>query len=699
MSLETQIFEFDRFVLDLSDRTLYRDGQVVDLSLKAFDTLRVLFENRPLVVEKKALMEAVWPDSFVEEGNLTFTISQLRRSLNDSKQAPRIIETVHRRGYRFVADVQVCKNGRVANRADGSSRNRRRWLPWAAMSAAVVFVLCVGGLMLAGRNKPAPDLLTRAITLEKLSTSGKVVHAVISRDGKYVVYTNGTGRDQQSVWLRQLDSGANVEIIEPSDHQYLGLALSPDGNTIYFARKTIDSQLTIYRLSIFGGLPAKIADGTEGWMSISPDGSRISFVRCPNAPDENCSLYIADAVDGKNEQKLVTYRDSVRIGDNEFSPDGRSIAFAYGQSDDGEDNFGLAEVDVGSGALRDVSTYRFYNIKAIQWLPDNRGWLVTANRKTWPDVPILHLPSDGSPPTKLTQDSESYSGLSATADLTALVTTQVRRDTSLYMIDTVSGEEQNLGGPTSTVTIGGNNRIYFSSAASGNFDIWSADADGSGRRQLTNEPGIDFVPFVSPDNKTIFFSSSRSGEPQIWRMDSDGGEQSRVTQVNGGWPVFLSPDGKWLYYRQWSSETLWRVSPDTGQEMEVLARQASRFSISPDGTTVLICVTKEGLASLELIDLESGSLRKSYSFPDKTVRVKEYALSGDGRSIVYMTELIDGTKEIWSQEIAGGAPRKLKELDRIDPVHHFSAASDGRRFAIIQGGWKHDAALLTAAPR
>lgn len=119
--------------------------------------------------------------------------------------------------------------------------------------------------MLAGRSRTAPPIIERPISLEKLSTSGKVAHAVISRDGKYVVYTNGIGHDQQSVWLRQLDSESNVEIIKPSDHQYLGLALSPDGNFMYFARKTAESELSIYRLSTFGGTrqrsPKELMDG------------------------------------------------------------------------------------------------------------------------------------------------------------------------------------------------------------------------------------------------------------------------------------------------------------------------------------------------------------------------------------------------------------------------------------------------------
>src|SRR5687768_633349 len=210
MSLETKIFEFDEFILDLADRTLYRDGEIVNLSIKAFDILRVLFENRPYVVEKKALMEAVWPDSFVEEGNLTFTVSQLRRSLGDSKREPRIIETVHRRGYRFIADLRVNSDPHDHQLKNSATHDKRNWIGWSALAVGLAVLLCVGGFMLAGRSRSAPSLLTGAISMEKLSTSGKVAHAVISPDGKYVIYTSGTGVDQQSVWLRQQDSGSNV---------------------------------------------------------------------------------------------------------------------------------------------------------------------------------------------------------------------------------------------------------------------------------------------------------------------------------------------------------------------------------------------------------------------------------------------------------------------------------------------------------
>lgn len=99
-------YEFGPFRLAPSEHTLWRDGQPVPLRPKVFDILLVLVERHGHLVEKEALMRAVWPEQFVEEGNLNKNISMLRISLGESPAAPAYIETVPKRGYRFVAEVR-----------------------------------------------------------------------------------------------------------------------------------------------------------------------------------------------------------------------------------------------------------------------------------------------------------------------------------------------------------------------------------------------------------------------------------------------------------------------------------------------------------------------------------------------------------------------------------------------------------------
>src|SRR5262245_5233081 len=104
------LYEFGAFHLDAQEHLLLREGEVVPLAPKAIDLLVVLIENSGHVLSKEELMRRVWPDSFVEEANLSNHISQLRKVLGEEKSGAHYIETIPRRGYRFVAEVTEIQN-------------------------------------------------------------------------------------------------------------------------------------------------------------------------------------------------------------------------------------------------------------------------------------------------------------------------------------------------------------------------------------------------------------------------------------------------------------------------------------------------------------------------------------------------------------------------------------------------------------
>ena len=103
---DNRLYEFEPFVLDAGSRILLKDGSIVRLTPKAFETLLVLVQHAVQVVEKERLLKEVWPDSFVEEGSLSRNIHELRKALGDDSSEPRYIETIPKRGYRFVAPVK-----------------------------------------------------------------------------------------------------------------------------------------------------------------------------------------------------------------------------------------------------------------------------------------------------------------------------------------------------------------------------------------------------------------------------------------------------------------------------------------------------------------------------------------------------------------------------------------------------------------
>src|SRR5689334_9328759 len=118
MLLANPHYRFGEFTVDTDQKVLLRQGKELPLTPKLFETLLILVENSGRIVQKEQFMERLWPHSFVEEANLTSNIQQLRKSLGDNARHPQYIETVTKRGYRFIADVQRVEatNG-VANAA------------------------------------------------------------------------------------------------------------------------------------------------------------------------------------------------------------------------------------------------------------------------------------------------------------------------------------------------------------------------------------------------------------------------------------------------------------------------------------------------------------------------------------------------------------------------------------------------------
>jgi eukaryotic-like serine/threonine-protein kinase len=167
-----QLYKFGPFQVEPAERLLLRDGQPVPVTPKAFDTLLVLIENSGHLVLKEDLMKAVWPDSFVEEVNLSQNISQLRRALGDSPQGSRYIATVPGRGYRFAEKVHLvteeepetiratrsqpehpgATTGTLAL-TQGSKLHRRPW-NWVLLAAVVVVLGGIGAVVLHRMHRP-----------------------------------------------------------------------------------------------------------------------------------------------------------------------------------------------------------------------------------------------------------------------------------------------------------------------------------------------------------------------------------------------------------------------------------------------------------------------------------------------------------------------------------------------------------------
>ncbi len=703
MLLKTKRFYvFENFRLDPSERLLLRDGTPVPITPKVFETLQLLLENAGRLLEKDELMKRLWQDRFVEEVNLSFNIKMLRKALGDDANNPRFIETVRGRGFRFIAKVEEVSETGESKPEDFAAANAESAAPPATkfksrLAFALIFsVLALSAIVFGAwfiKREPSAAILSAPFASEKLTTGGRVFHAVISPDGKMVIYTNETG-GKSSVWLRQIDSGNNVEIIPASDDLYFGLALSPNGDFLYFARnaKNAVGQADIYRTSIFGGAPQKIVTGAQGWMAISPDGANLSFVRCDYRQDENCSLWTADAADGKNEKKMVVRAPPFRIGDNEFSPDGKRIVFAVGQSENQADQFALTEVEIESGRERELTNEKFFDIKAISRLPEG-GWLITAKKAAENNYRIRRVAADGSVSMPLTKDSENYSGLNLDKQANALIATQVKADFRLSVIQTDNPAGKKVLGSSSAAAFAPDGTIVFSSPMSGNEEIWSIKPDGSGQRQLTNNEAEEVAPVVSSNGKFIFYSSNQTGAQQVWRMNPDGGDKRQITQTVGGASIFVSPDNLWIYYRSALGATLWRASTAGGGEQQILNERHTFYAFPPDGASLAFFARRGDERIIKVISLEDKREIKTFAVTNGFLPINLVWLP-DGKSLVYILADAEYRNNVLRlQPLEKAESQKIADLGD-DQIKSLAAAPDGKTFAVVQGNWQHDAVLL-----
>lgn len=696
-------YDFGNFRLDTKEKILFRDNKPVPLRPKVFATLLVFVEHAGHLLEKDELMQKIWKDQFVEESNLSFNIKVLRRVLDDDAHQPRFIETVPRRGYRFIADVNQTSDYVVVKAESGASLGLPQAIAFpsrfkrAYLSIAVFSVVVLAGLSAVfwffQRNHAASGLsapiLSKPFKSENFLSSG-TERAVITPDGKYVAYTTEVG-GKTSIWLRQLETSENIQIVPPTDQRYRGLAISHDGNSLYFARENEEDRnvLSIYRVMTFGGIPVKVAEQTQGWISLSPDDRQISFIRCKHEDEDFCSLVIADA-DGKNERKLLTRPRPFRIVDNQFSPDGKSIAFASGQSRNAASDFRLVRFDLENGTESPISPKTFFEIKSLRWLPDGDGLLLTAHETLDGPLRIWEASLATQEVRVLTNDAANYWTISLDRAADKMVATLLSNTFHLYLAPANDLNNAKSLAAARTFTFAPNGNIVF---AGDDGDIWSINRDGSEQRQLTNNPFKDFSPRMSPDGRYIFFGSTRSGSVQVWRMNSDGSDQVQVTNREGGYPIFITPNRQWVYFTSGLQRRLWRISFDGHDEMQVSQDEVFQPAFSPDGKLAAYFIRHKAADpyTLDVMSLDNGKVLKTLRLAEDKSMPDCIAWAADNQSLLYIT--LTSSHSLWRQSLDNDRPHFIADLGN-EEINDFAISPDGNYVGLIRGKWILGAVLI-----
>jgi eukaryotic-like serine/threonine-protein kinase len=585
-------------------------------------------------------------------------------------------------------------------------KNKKTVIAVAAILIVAVAIAAIGGVIAFRYYGSRGDAATKSSTrpsnmkVTRLTANGKTENAAISPDGKTVVYVLRDG-GQRSLWIRQVATSSNIQIVPPADMIIGRETFSPDGNYIYYqAQDRQNPQGILLQVPAFGGVPRKIVSNIDSPIAFSPDGSRFAFIRNDNAATGEDHLMIANA-DGSNERKLA-----VRKGDSFFpatglswSPDGKLLACPAGGYAGGY-HLTVATVDVGTGEQKEITNKRFYDVGRVSWLADGSGVLVNAAEKGANQNQIWLLPYPTGEAQRVTHDLNDYGDTTLTADSRSVVTVQFDVTANVWVAPV---NDLTHGKQITTGKLEANNglawtpdgRVIYSSIAGGNLDLWIMNADGTNQKQLTSDEAFDYEPHVSPDGRFIFFGSMRGPLPSVWRMDIDGSNLKQITDQED-YLQDITPDGKWIIFTSWRTTklSLWRVSVDGGQPEQISNLFILSARLSPDGK-LLACRYQDENPNLPqrvmTLPIEGGAAIRSFDLPPTTNGSPEWL--PDGKSVNFYDSRT-GTPNLWSFPLDGGPMKQLTDF-KPDGVFNRQLSFDRKSMALSRGLVTSDVILIS----
>jgi serine/threonine protein kinase/Tol biopolymer transport system component len=552
-------------------------------------------------------------------------------------------------------------------------------------------------------SKP-PAAAFQSIHLTRLTNTGKSRVAAISPDGKYVVHViEDAGK--QSLWVRQVTTANNIQIVPPAEVVYFGMTFSSDGNYVYYvtAGKN-ETQAVLYQVPVLGGPPRKLVEDIDNPVALSPDGSQIAFARF--APGKGTDDLTVAKADGSDQRVVASRKLPARDATSWFglsagpswSPDGRTIA-TLALEGMGAAQWSLVGVPAAGGAEKTISSSKWSSSGRVAWLADGSGLLLDASDQSSSLLPQLwYVAYPGGQPRRITNDLNRYFGVSLTADSSALVTVQSEVSSSIWVapqgdaaaarrLTSGSGTAEGLTGVVSLP----NGGVLYTSNASGHQDIWSMGADGSSPAQLTINAGNNVQPAVSPDGRTVVFSSDRNGRFNIWSMNVDGSSPKQLTDGGSDANPSITRDGKWLLYDSQSAGKLriWKQPLAGGTSQPLTERTITNPIISPDGKWLAIYVLDEAVDKFEIayMPIEGGEPTKVSYLVDTP-----FGWSSDSKSVLYVDNR-NGVSNLMSQPLDGHPPKQVTNFTE-GTIFNFAWSANGKQLFLARGSTNSDVVLI-----
>jgi Tol biopolymer transport system component/DNA-binding winged helix-turn-helix (wHTH) protein len=563
---KSNIIQFGLFELDLQARELRKSGIRIKLQEQPFQILSMLLERPGEIVTREELQKRLWAgDTFVDfDLSLNSAVKKLRQALNDDSENPRFIETLYRRGYRFIAPISTASRERdlpaagksgilesmpVSNQApdagngagslsdsgcsgETAGRSRKRW----AFIAVGCLAILLAGLMFELSPKAAP----RITGFAQITSGGKVHQmSALATDGQRLYFQAADG-DRIALGEVSVSGGDSALIATPFLNTFLD-DIAPDGSSILIGTfEGTNEESPIWVLPLPAGSPRPLRAVAAQWVVWSPDGHRLLYARGADLSEAN--------PDGSDARKLATLGGNVEgMG---VSPDGRKIRLT------------LEDMKTGSSELwelnRDGSQPHpllpNWNVSPHEccgrWTPDGRYFLFSSLREG--RTSLWALPERHSwiqpraQPVQLTNGPLDFWLPVPSRDGKRIFALGGQPRSEVLRYDGRSFVPYLGGASAADVAFSADGqRVAYVSVPE--LALWSSKIDGSDRIQLS-DPGVmeAALPRWSPDGTQIVFMARTLNTD--WRAHlvaaTGRGLRELIPGTTAGFDPGWSPDGK-----------------------------------------------------------------------------------------------------------------------------------------------------------
>ena len=626
-STQRPLTRFQDFEVDLEAGEVWKAGRRLKLQDQPFRVLAALLERPGQIVTREELRQLIWPEkSFGDfDHAINLAITKLRATLGDSADVPHLIETLPRRGYRFIAPLKEPMDPPPApfsappedvppqvKEPPPRDAEEKLWLIVAALGThPAVRRSRSSGCFRARREQPAVAGEIGPL----VSMPGLQYMPAVSPDGSQVAFAY-CGAPHPGLYIAMVGGEKPLQLTENEGDQ--DPAWSPDGRQIAFARFRIDdNQKSLYVIPALGGSERRLyTTSSPIWsdcneMDWSPDGKSLIFSESlESGTKARLSLL---SLSDLTARPLTISGNQQFDCDPAFSPDGATIAFARGPM--GAFLSDLFVLQVAGGQPSRLTTGNSGGQPA--WTQDGREIVFASPSKGIRS--LWRISASGGTPQRVAGPGDALEPSISRRGNQLAYQVSKRWDT-VWRLD-LKDERHTLAPPVRLLSNRGfirrpryspdGKKIAFESDRMGYSDLWMCDSDGSNCSQLTAlhgqtgtarwSPGGRYISFESivqdyyqvgvvevPDGTPrilttfpgvnngapnwsrdgqwiYFYSSHDAGAYQLWKMPFKGGSPVRVT-TKGGVYAIESKDGQFLYYAKFNEPGIWRRSLDSGQE-------------------------------------------------------------------------------------------------------------------------------------